>query len=76
MPQPRTKISVLREHMTAGRWAEALSVAARFPDLGEHRAAITRAHGAITNPRFFSQIGDCGAAIEAGKLALIARYQK
>lgn len=76
MNQPRSKLSVLRDHMDAGRWPEALSIAARFPDLGEHRAAITRAHGALTNPRFFSQIGDCAGAIEAGKAALLARYCK
>jgi hypothetical protein len=74
MTNPRTKISILREHMAAGRWPEALSLAAKFPDLGEERAAITRAHGAITNPRFFAQLGDCASAIAAGKAALLARY--
>ena len=76
MSQPRTKLSILREHMAAGRWAEAMSLAASFPDLGDHRAAITRAHGCITNPRFFSQIANCDDAIAAGKAALVERYER
>lgn len=75
MSQPRTKLSILLDHMNAGRWPDALSIAAKFPDLGEHKAVITRAHGCITNPRFFGQIGvDCPAAIESGKAALVQRY--
>lgn len=76
MSQPRSKLSILREHMDAGRWVEALRLASRFPDLGEHRAAITRAHGCLSNPRFFSQLVDCDTAIEAGKAALVERYCK
>lgn len=74
MPAPRTKLSFVTDAMKAGDWPLALRLAARFPDLGEHRAAITRAHGCITNPRFFSQVCDCALAIEAGKQALIDRY--
>ena len=74
MKQQCTKLSILREHIAFGRWFDALRLAASFSDLGEHRVDITRAHGCLSNPRFFAQIGDCGAAIEAGKSALIARY--
>lgn len=75
MSQPRSKLSFVREAMAAQDWHKAISLAAKFPDLGEQKAAITRAHGCITNPRFFAQLGvNCAEAIEAGKAALIARY--
>ncbi len=61
--------------MRAGSWELALRIAARFPRLGEHEAAIRRGHEAYTNPRFYGQLGyDPEALKEAGKQALIARY--
>lgn len=73
--KPETKLSKLKAAAADGNWAEALGVAAKFPDLGADKAAITRAHGCITNPRFFAQLGiDCAAAVEAGKRALRSRY--
>jgi hypothetical protein len=47
---PPTKLSLLRAAATKGDWTCALSIAAKFPQLGAHKAAITRAHGAIQNP--------------------------
>ena len=74
--KPVTKLSQLRALMEAGEWEKAIAIAARFPRLGAHRAAVLDAHGAYTNPRFMAQIGrDAGACIEAGKLALIAAYR-
>lgn len=62
--------------MAAGNWREAMRIAARFPDLGAHRAAILDAHQAFVNPRWARGMGhDPAALIEAGKAALIARYQ-
>jgi len=49
---PERKLDILRQRMAAGDWSAALSLAAKFPRLGEHKAAITRAHGAIMNPGF------------------------
>ena len=73
--QPRSKASIVREHMAAGRWQEAIRIAARFPRLDQHRAAILDAHGAYTNPRFFSQIGKNVEFLkEAGRVALIDRF--
>lgn len=70
-----TKVSVVRERMAAGDWPKAIALAAKFPRLGEHRDAITRAHMAITNPAFVRGIRkDPDALIEAGKAALIDRY--
>lgn len=75
MTQRQSKAAKLRGFMAAGDWPRALSLAAKFPDLGEFKPQITRAHGCITNPRFFQQVGvDCAAAIEEGKAALLSRY--
>jgi hypothetical protein len=77
MNQPPKKIDQLKALMAQEKWKAALSLAAKFPDLGSHKKAIEQAHGCLTNPRFFAQLGiDCTAAVEAGKLALVQRYQK
>ena len=73
--QPRSKASIVREHMAAGRWQDAIRIAARFPRLDQHRGAILDAHGAYTNPRFLVQIGkDVEALKDAGRAALIDRF--
>ena len=70
-----TKLQTLKTAAAAGDWQRAIAIAARFPRLGAHRAAVLDAHSAYTNPRFLVQIGrDVNACIEAGKLALIAAY--
>lgn len=70
-----TKLQTLKTAAAAGDWQRAIAIAARFPRLGAHRAAVLDAHGAYTNPRFMAQIGrDVDACIEAGKSALIAAY--
>ena len=75
--KPPTKVSQLEAAIRAGHWELALRIAARFPRLGEHRAAIVRAHEAYTNPQFYRQIGKNHEALKAeGKRALIARYGK
>lgn len=75
--EPRTKISILREHMAAGKWQKAISIAAKFPRLGEHKETILRAHGAYTNPHFYAQIGkDLEALKEAGRIALLEKYSR
>lgn len=71
----KTKLSIVREHMTAGRWQEAIRVAARFADLGKERAAILDAHTALTNPRWTRGLGrDVEADVAAGRAALLARF--
>ena len=75
--KPPTKLSQLKAAMQAGNWELALRIAARFPDLGEHAAAIVRGHEAYTNPRFYLQLRkDIETLKEMGKRALIARYGK
>jgi hypothetical protein len=74
---PPTKISQLRDMMDAGEWRKAISMAAKFPRLGAHRAAILDAQLAYTNPRFARQIGkDPEALIAAGQAALRAAYAR
>ena len=72
---PRSKLSIVREYMAAGRWQEAIRIAARFPQLSDQRGAILDAHTAYTNPRFMMQIGkDIETMKDGGRLALIARF--
>ena len=49
------KIDQLREFMLANEWDKRL--AAKFADLGEFKADIIRGHEAITQPEFYTQIG-------------------
>jgi len=69
------KIDTLLSHMAAGRWPEAIKFAARFPELGEHKADIQRAKDALLRPHFYRQIRrDPAELVERGKAALISRY--
>lgn len=68
---------MVREHMAAEAWEEAIRLAASFPRLDRHRAAILDARVAYTNPRFMSQIGkDVEALKTAGRAALIERFSQ
>jgi hypothetical protein len=76
MPQPPTKLSLLRRAASEGNWKQALSIAAKFQDLGTQEAAIRRARECIWNPGFYQQLGrNTEAAIAAGIAALKERYQ-
>ncbi|NGM47967.1 hypothetical protein G5B31_20835, partial [Rhodobacter sp. SGA-6-6] len=52
-----TKLSKLKALAAVGDWQGALRIAARFPSLGDHKAAIVRAHEAFENGHFYRQIG-------------------
>ena len=70
-----TKLQTLKDAAARQDWQGALRIAAKFADLGEHKAAIVRGHEAHSNARFAIQLGRVPAAdIEAGILALCARY--
>lgn len=72
----QSKASIIREHMAAGQWAEAIRLAASFPRLDRHREAILDARSAYTNPRFMQQIGkDVETLKAAGHAALQERFQ-
>lgn len=69
------KIDTLKQHMAAGEWPKALKLAASWPRLGEHKAAIQKAWAAQSNPSFYRQIGqDPDALVAAGINALKNRY--
>jgi hypothetical protein len=71
-----TKLSQLKSAAANGNWQKAISIAAKFPQLGSIRNEVLDAHMAYTNPRFAKQIGkDIDACIDAGRLALIAAYR-
>ncbi len=70
-----TKLSVLRSTFAAGDHVGALRIAAKFPRLGEHAVAITKAWAAYRNPQFYREIGhDPATLIEAGVDALREKY--
>jgi len=71
----RTQLSILLDHMQAGRWQEALKMAARWHDLGGHKTVIERGATAIEHPEFYKQLGqDPDALVAAGIDALKHRY--
>lgn len=71
------KIDKLRELMAQENWVKALAMAARFPRLGDAKTAIERAHGMLTNPAFYKQLGfDEQATVSAGITALKVRYDR
>lgn len=72
---PPRKVDKLRALMAAGKWRQALSLAASWPELGEHRDLIKQAASAALSPRFYSSMGkDPDALIAAGVEALKERY--
>ena len=76
MCQPTKKIDTLRSLMRNESWSQALSLAAKFPRLGNEKAAIVRAHECVVNPSFYRQLGvDTDQAIQAGIAALKDRYR-
>ena len=72
---PPTKLSILQAHMAAGEWRQALALAAKFHDLGDHKKQITRAHDALQNPELYKQMGKNPMALmQEGIAALKERY--
>lgn len=70
-----TKLSKLRAHMAAGDWTRAILLAAKFQELGEHKAAILKAREGLLRPSFQMQLGkDPGQLVAAGITALKERY--
>ncbi len=72
-----TKLSKLLEFMERGEWKKALSLAAKFPQLGDHKDAIVRGHEACVRPDFYRQIKhDPETLVKIGINALKERYEK
>lgn len=69
------KIETLVRYMRSENWPCALRLAASFPRLGEHKAAIVRAHEVLAHPGFYAQLGlDEANLLDEGIAALRARY--
>ena len=73
---PPRKLDAVLSAMQSENWHEAIRLAAKFARLGPQEKAIMRAHEAIMRPGFQRQLGrDPERLIEAGKAALLERYQ-
>lgn len=71
-----TQLGKLREFMANREYTAALRLAARWADLGPHKAEITRGWSALRNPRFYREIGqDPKNLIRCGLLAICERYK-
>ena len=71
----KTKLSLIVDAAKIGDWATALRVAAKFPQLGEHKARITTAWAALNNAQFYREIKkDPDALVRDGIAALKERY--
>lgn len=69
------KIDILKKEMFSGNWRKALSIAAKFPRLGEHKDFIILAHEAYEHPDFYKSLGKNVEFLKlSGKKALIDRY--
>ena len=75
MAEPATKLDAVTDAMRAGDWPKALSLAAKFPRLGDEKREIMQANEALKRPDFQRQLGrDPEQLIAAGQMALIRRY--
>lgn len=73
---PDTKRAKLTAAAASGDWPEALRIAAKFPELGDYKAVIQRAHQCAWNPAFYRQLGlDPAACVAEGVAALKSRYK-
>lgn len=74
---PASKLDQIAVLMKTGKWEEALKMAAKFQDLGDHAKPITQGANALANPDFYRQIKkDPAALVAAGIQALKERYVK
>lgn len=72
----QTKLSKLKAAWDAGDKIEALRIAAKFPQLGTHKQAISTGWAAHQSPEFYREIGrDPAALIQAAFDAIADRYK-
>jgi hypothetical protein len=77
MNTPQKKIDQLSALMQAGQWEQAIKFAAKFPKLGKHKEAITRASSAILSPEMYRSMDkDPECLVAYGIEALKERYPK
>ncbi len=71
----QTKLQQLRRYMADGDHRSALRLAAGWPQLGEHRDAITCGWAAMVHPAFYEAIGrDPSVLVARGLDAIRSRY--
>ena len=68
---PVTKLSKLKEAAACGDWRLAVSIAAKFPVLGKHKAAIMSAQEAYARPDFQRQVGKDPEQLKAAGIAAL-----
>lgn len=72
---PPRKLDFVLKAMRAGDWEKAISLAAKFTNLGCEKRTIMQANEAIKRPDFQRQLGRCPAQLIAlGQMALVRRY--
>jgi len=70
-----TKLEQVKQAYANGNYKDALRIAAKFPQLGDERKAITLANECFSNPRFYQQVGvNIDQAIADGVKCLGAKY--
>lgn len=70
-------LAALAQAMEEKRWEDAILLASKWSDLGDHAAAIHRGREAILRPAFQRQLRrDPAEMIEEAKQALIERYSR
>ena len=73
--EPETQLARLKALMAAGDYRAALKLAAGWPRLGAHKAPIERGWAALTNPKFYEEIGkNPDTLVAAGIAAIRERY--
>lgn len=69
----KRKIDTLRVAMGVGNWKKAVSIASKFPRLGEHKKAIKQGQDAYTSPHFAKQLGMDPVEIQAAAQAAVVK---
>ena len=70
-----TALDRLKALWADGEYRKAIKLAASWPRLGEHKAAIERGWAAASNPAFYRQLRkDPVALYHKGLVAVAARY--
>ena len=71
----KTKLDTLKEAFIAKDYKKAISIASKFPRLGNEKDVIKLAQDCITNPSFYKQLGySIDDSVKAGINALSIKY--
>lgn len=70
-----TKLETLKQEFLKGNFKKAISIASKFPRLGDEKDTIKIAQDCITNPSFYKQMGyDIEQIIDDAIFALGNKY--